>query len=155
MESNSFLNEKEGSNTMINILLLVAAALIIVAIFMTLESLFISILLSLIVALVFILIIVRISRSKKSMYLKQTKRIKEELDKKKEQAGIKEEIGRKKPPQEEKEESQLIASESSGKYHTKDCRYAKNIKGKKKVEGTAEELEDEGFEACKVCNPKE
>ena len=48
-----------------------------------------------------------------------------------------------------------ILNTNSKKFHTPDCRYAENIKDENREEyyGSRQELIDNGYEACKTCNP--
>jgi hypothetical protein len=48
----------------------------------------------------------------------------------------------------------LIASSTATKYHRPDCRYVAKIKPENKITFNSKgEAEDQGYEACKVCNP--
>lgn len=45
-----------------------------------------------------------------------------------------------------------VINENTKKYHTEDCRYA-NSKNTKRVHKSKKQLENQGYDACKVCNP--
>jgi hypothetical protein len=52
------------------------------------------------------------------------------------------------------EDGQFVASTSSKKYHSLDCRYATKMKEENRIYfQSAEEAEDQGYEPCKVCSP--
>jgi uncharacterized membrane protein (DUF106 family) len=139
-----------NKNRVVIFLLAVAVILGIWASF-SLFNLIVAIISSLIIILIYILIISQLKQKKVYSSRYDMKSIKREIEEKSQEA--EEEEQEEEDEEVDKEETEkFVASEGSGKFHSKDCRYAKNIKGKK-LTGSKEFFKNKGYKPCGVCNP--
>ncbi len=142
-----------NKNRIVIFLLAVVVILGIYASFTLFESLIVSLISSLVIILIYILIISQLKPKRAYTRRFDMRSIKSEIEEKGKEERKEDKKEDKKEERKEDKKEEFVSSEDSEKYHTKDCRYSKNIKGKKRQEGSREYFENKGHKPCGVCNP--
>ena len=58
------------------------------------------------------------------------------------------------PVQDSNNEKNYILNKSTGTFHTQDCYKVKQIENAESISGTAQELINQGYKGCEICNPR-